>query len=381
MKRFSLCTTGTLLSLGLLLLIRPTLIGQSKLSVLLPQGQWSPTGSMTAGRAGATATLLQTGKILVAGGYDQAGALSSAELYDPATGLWQSTSTMQVARSSHTATLLPDGRVLVAGGCTNSNCSATTRTSEVYDPIAGTWTLKGVMTTARYFFAATLLRGGKVLVEGGCSLGNCNSVTTTAELFDPRSGKWSATGSMANLRDYHSATLLNSGQVLVAGGFGSRGVTSSAELYDPTTGLWSPAGNTLGGHALHTATLLGTGEVIVAGGRSSSGLAGAGCELFDPTTLASKTTGSMGTARESHVAVTLPGGRVLVAGGSGFIRPKWYPVSATEIYNPQTGSWTSTGSMSTGRSGLVGALLPNGQVLAAGGYNLSSLSSAELYQP
>jgi hypothetical protein len=183
------------LVLGLILFLLGVLAAQSDLSVLILPGQWSFTGSMTAARADATATLLRNGKVLVVGGHDLVSALASAELYDPATALFSSTGSLNVARSSHTATLLPDGRVLVAGGCTNSNCSATTRTSEVYDPLAGTWSLTGIMVDSHYFFAATLLQTGEVLVEGGCNSGNCYSVTAGAEIFDPASGTSQPRGS------------------------------------------------------------------------------------------------------------------------------------------------------------------------------------------
>jgi hypothetical protein len=132
---------------------------------------------------------------------------------------------------------------------------------------------------------------------------------------------------------------------------------------------------------MHTATLLSTGTVLVAGGRGGSNLPTAACELYNPSTGTWKTTGSMATGRERFIAALLSNGRVLVTGGSGFSRPKWYSVATTEVYNPVTGSWTSTGSLKTGRSELSSALLPGGQVLVAGGYGISYLSSAEVYQP
>jgi hypothetical protein len=171
---------------------------------------WTTTASMTTPRFLPTATLLPSGKVLVAGGLSQAGSpLASAELYDPAAGTWSSTGSMATGRTFHTATLLPSGKVLVAGGQVAS--------AELYDPVAGTWTATDSMTTVRTFQTATLLASGKVLVTGGFD--KFYNPLASAELYDPGAGTWSATGAMGASRVYHTATLLASGKVLVAGGF------------------------------------------------------------------------------------------------------------------------------------------------------------------
>ena len=116
------------------------------------------TGSLAAARRYHTATLLLDGKVLVVGG-EAAGSiyLSSAELYDPATGFWTSTGTLNVARRSHTATLLEDGRVLVAGGYDGSYIGS----AEVYDPGTGLWTTTDSLDTARYNHTAASCRTEK----------------------------------------------------------------------------------------------------------------------------------------------------------------------------------------------------------------------------
>ena len=93
-----------------------------------------------------------------------AGNLSSAELYDPASGSWSATGSLNSARSFHTATLLSSGKVLVGGGVSLNNQSAT---AELYDPASGTWTATGSLNTARTYHTATLLSNGMVLVAGG----------------------------------------------------------------------------------------------------------------------------------------------------------------------------------------------------------------------
>jgi hypothetical protein len=142
-------------------------------------GSWAFTGSLSTARHGHTATLLKTGKVLVAGGIDGSGNdrfLSSAELYDPATGTWSDTGGLSVSRYLCTATPLPDGRVLVAGGYTGAHPPdfGVTNTAELYDPGSGTWSPTGNLTSNRAWHTATLLRSGKVLVAGGAT----NDITT-----------------------------------------------------------------------------------------------------------------------------------------------------------------------------------------------------------
>jgi len=338
---------------------------------------WTNTNSMTTARYGPTATLLQSGQVLVAGGRDSTGFFASAELYDPGTGAWLPAGTMTSPRFGAAAVLLPSGKVLVAGGC-NSNCTVAQPTVDLYDPGTGTWSPTGSMLSPRYFFTATLLQNGTVLAAGGCNLGNCGTVTSSSEVFDPASGKWSLVGKLSAARDYHTATLLPSGRVLVAGGYGVSGVTASAELFDPVTSTWSSAGTMVYALAQSTATLLPTGKVLIAGGSVSLPVKVA--EVYDPATSAWTATGSMQNARAGHTATLLTSGLVLVAGGTSFVRPKCIKLASCELYDPATGAWSSTASMNIGRTQHVAALLNTGQVLAAGGVGtFNVLSSAEIY--
>jgi hypothetical protein len=170
-----------------------------------------------------------------------------------------------------------------------------------------------------------LLASGEVLVAGGCFH------LSSAELYDPATETWTATGNMNLGRDRHTATLLSSGQVLVAGG--SRGnfhFAIKTELYDPASGTWTVTHPLRNSHnrKYHTATLLPNGQVLVAGGVRAIPLSTAG--LYDPVTGMWDGTASMGTARAAHTATLLPSGQVLVTGGvgSGLI-----PVSSAELYD------------------------------------------------
>ena len=186
-------------------------------------GMFVPTGGMSSARSNHTATLLSNGKVLIAGGYNccTATTLASAELYDPAAGTFTPTGSMNIGRNNHTATLLNNGKVLVAGGSDNNGLIQAG--AELYDPATGTFTATGSMSTVRSNHTATLLNNGKVLIAGGencCNFG----VLTSEELYDSSTGTFSSTGSLQpftnSSRILHTATLLNNGKVLVAGGAG-----------------------------------------------------------------------------------------------------------------------------------------------------------------
>ena len=140
---------------------------------------------------------------------------------------------------------LASGQILVAGGCTGLNangCSGVTNKAEIYNPSTGKWTATGSMIAARGNLTATLLPNGKVLVAGG--INGADNPIATAELYNPATGKWTATGNMITARDEHTAALLATGNVLVAGGENLSGVTTTrTELYNPSTGKWTATGN------------------------------------------------------------------------------------------------------------------------------------------
>jgi WD40 repeat protein len=334
-------------------------------------GRFMPTGSMRSGHDLHTGTLLVNGKVLIAGGAINKGdpycpnGMASAELYDWAVGSFSQTGSMASPRYAHTATSLLNGEVLVTGGIPSGiDCedlgTPAVNSAELYDPSHGSFTTTGSMMELRVWHTATLLTDGKVLVAGGTD-GNL-STSKTAELYDPKTGAFSSTGDMSIHRSSHTATLLANGKVLIAGG-----PTAKAEIYDPGTRTFSPTGSMTAARAGHTATLLATGRVLITGG---SELATA--EVYDPTTGSFAPTGSMGQARSSHTATLLSDGSVLIAGGGD---------STAEIYNPSTGSFTPTGGMEIGRAGHTATLLPNGKVLVAGGGDSHHpLATAELYK-
>jgi hypothetical protein len=343
---------------------------------------WTATGAMIEARTGHTATQLLDGRVLVAGGVGTqtseffANILASAELYDPGTGQWTATGAMLGIRTGHTATLLPDGKVLVTGGGESSDGNGGPLSSaELYDPNTGTWTATGSTIGAGPGRTATLLGNGKVLVTGGS--GENFEGVAVAELYDPSTGSWSATGDMVEPRSGHRATLLLGGMVLVVGGG-----LASAELYDPATGQWTATGSTLGVLVGHTATLLVDGRVLVAGGMGGTG-ASSSAELYDPTTGQWTAITAMLEARLYHYATLLSDGKVLVTGGVDSVIDGGVAVGSAELYDPTTGFWTTTEPMPDPRRGFTAALLRDGTVLVSGGSgsDFGALAAVELYDP
>ncbi|GJG96849.1 kelch repeat-containing protein [Cupriavidus pauculus] len=310
-----------------------------------------------------TATRLNNGLVLVAGGFTGGGSTDSAWLYNPATDTWAPTGTMFVPRSSHTATLLQDGRVLISGGQVFSQIE--TDSAEIYDPATGTWSPAGLMSDARQNQSSTLLANGKVLVAGGFNqLGGFVTNLASMDVYDPVTNAWTTmTTTLASPRAQHAAARLPDGNVLLAGGIGNGGLLGTTEIVaiDDSGTSVSPAPVVFGNVTM--GTTLADGSVLVLGDATSA--AAPRAYRYDPTTL-TWTASSMISARSIPTVTRLADGRVLVSGGtlvsSGGVR-----TTSTEIYDPATNTWIAGAPMAAGRAAAQAVVLADGSVLMLGG--------------
>jgi len=282
-------------------------------------------------------------------------------------------------RSSHTATRLLDGRVLLAGGSVAAP-TYVTGSAELYNPATNSWSATGSLNQSRTFHRAVLLPDGRVLVMSGQSFGANN--LSSAELYDPVIMQWTYTASMSSPHFLSDPVVLPNGKVLVAGG---RTIveTDNAELYDPASGTWSPTGNLLQPRSSYHATLLANGKALIAGGFSQTG-AVAAAELYDPSTGTFSGTGSILTPRAiGNIQILLGDGKVLFAGGFQQKRDRTKFFGEAEIYDPATGLWTRVDSLRTRRTNFTANLLSDGKVFCVGGTDSSfhSIASIEEYSP
>ena len=373
----------------------------SPIPVAGPGGVWIPIGSMGTPRDGPVALRLHDGRVLVVGGRGGVVGyqhdLTSAELYDPATGTWSTTGS--ISKPLVAATLLSDGKVLVLVAHFDSPISA-----EVYDPASGTWTATGPMDPGVEDPGDefTVLRDGRVLLVG----------REGAQVYDPASGIWTATGPMVR-ECCGTLTALRDGRVLEIGG---------AQVYDPASGTWTATAKRKNEGSHPASALLSDGKVLVAGGRifttSTDGTSIDEhdldtAEVYDPVTGSWTAIASMHAKAHPAAAFLQPDGKVLVVGDQSSelydpaigtwtalpVRPAVLAKSALDgdadqpacaamdLYDPHTGSWTTaSATLQCGPRSLTPLL--DGTVLVAGGTDCigddgecGSTGTAQLYVP
>jgi len=239
-------------------------------------GKFQAAGEMSVGRVGQTAVLLRSGKVLITGGWIGHRCTDSAELYDSATGRFTPlASKMTTRRGDARATVLANGDVLITGGADHDSPSGIA-SAEIFRVADMSFHALQPMHFARVAHTATLLRDGRVLIVGGRG----QAVNAVAEIFDPKTERFSETGKLTTARYKHTAGLLPDGRVLVAGGSDERdwnGNLSSAEIYDPRTGKFTSAPSLINARFKlpGEAVLLDSGKLLIAGGSRE-------VELFDP---------------------------------------------------------------------------------------------------
>jgi Kelch motif/Galactose oxidase, central domain len=338
-------------------------------------GSVTPATPMLEPRSGHSATLLLDGKVLIAGGMRRnQDFYRSAELFDPATGKFQPTGDMAIAAVGRSAVLLRSGKVLIVGGWIGHGCTDST---ELYDPATGKFTQIARMTTKRGRPSATLLANGDVLIAGGADRGDTRGGIASAEVFHAATMTFEPVGSMHAGRISHTATLLNDGRVLIAGGRGDN-LTPTAELYDPRTKQFILTGSLLTARYKHTAGLLPDGRVLIAGGSDERDWGGSlnSAEIYDPRSGKFIATSPLNDGRFKlpEEAVQLASGQLLIAGGSKLV----------EIYNPATGKFLLTsGQLSERWHFMTETRLKDGEVLLTGGYANTDRATNEtwIYRP
>jgi len=272
-------------------------------------GKFTPAGEMSIGRVGHAAVLLHSGEVLIVGGWVGHGGAASAELYNPSTGKFRTIASMTTRRARPSATLLPDGDVLLAGG-TELDTPGGMASAEVFHATTLQFEPVGSMHEGRIAHTATLLLDGRVLIAGGRGA----SVTAATELYDPHTKQFVPTGSLRTARYKHTAGLLPDGRVLIAGGSDNRdwhGAMSSAEIYDPRTGKFTETSSLndsrfkLPGESVQ----LSSGRVLVAGGSKL-------VEIYDPVTAKFLlVAGQLSDAWHFMTVTRLKDGEVLLTGG------------------------------------------------------------------
>lgn len=304
----------------------------------------------------------------------------------------------------HTVTLLNNGKVLVTGGYSGTFLSS----AEIYDPNTGKWTTTGSMINLRSYHTATLLPNGKVLVTGGqmASRGS-DFISNNAEIYDPATGKWTATQNMITKRSTHAALLIKkgplAGKVLVTGGqTGHIGIPSDnlcgsdnyttrcAEIYDPNKGTWSSTGSMVFGsyYVAYQNYLveMSNGLILLVGGDSCCSYHSfSDAQVFDSNTQTWSATSPKATYAQGP-RVLLTNGNVLLVGGQNGWQGAEQGLASAEEYNPNDEQWIAVANMSTVRAYPTLTVMQSGKVLVAGGNNGIwgtdvSKNSAEIYNP
>ena len=330
---------------------------------------WSTTAPMQVERASTPPIALKSGLVLFAGGHTRGSSYftTTSELYDPFTNTWQSTGGTTGMRARGAAVKLDSGKVLMVGG---NNDQGMVSSAEVYDPDTGTWSGVGNMSMRRWEHRATLLQSGKVLVTGGEVIRrheygyDIHEDATSAELYDPATGGFSFAGNIGHNTRLSTPVLLYSGEVLLVSGN-----TQRVAVYNPDTNSWravasiptSRSGYSTGDNV--TATRLYSGAVLVVGGPT--------VDLYVPYNDQWTTAAPMNHPRLGHTATLLYSGQVLVTGGG---------VAQSEVYDPYTNTWTVVGIAPNTAKDNTATLLQSGQVLVFGAV-FDYQSTASIFTP
>ncbi len=327
---------------------------------------WSSTGPLPDNTIETSLAFIPTNStVLMAGGYLPS-YLNKTRIFDPITQTWAAGPNLTNTRSYPTATYIPSiQQVIVVGGYRGSSVNDV----DFYNPATNTIAVADPLPGNRHHHTATLLSNDTVLIAGGYQN---TSTVTTAYVYSAATTLWTSS-TMVSAAGRHTATLLSNGKVLVVGGTSQ---SNTAQLYDLTPNTWASTTNPPGFHGDqgHTATLMSDGRVLVVGGEYSGTLY-KNADIYDPTTGTWTTTGQLNMARSYHTAHLLPNGKVLVIGGGGSGTN-----TTTELYDPTTGTWSNDGALPASMGNIHRSILfPSGplqgRILATGVGTASILSA------
>ncbi len=330
---------------------------------------WKDLPAKWTGAGAHSATLLKDGRVLLAGGLIyETGAKGSAKawIYNPTQGKFNAVADMNQPRGFHHSLLLKDGRVMVIGGRDGSSYKPLA-SAEIFNPSTKKWSKTPDMPTKRSGLAAVRLPNGNVLVSGGYS--NATTLDTMV-IFEPKSNSWlTPATSLKKRRSAHTMTLMNNGKVLIAGGYGGSGTDrtkytqlDSFEVYDANNGTLSLSKAKMGDkRAGHTAALLDSGKVMLVGGYCGFQCTPSGDELYDPTKDQASKINHQGKPPSHHAMVKLNDGKIVVIGGSFADEKK------VVIFDPKGNYWKTGPSLKHGRFDHTVTLLKSGRMLVAGG--------------
>jgi hypothetical protein len=324
--------------------------------------------------------MLPDGRVMFVGGglaemYGFSDPYRIVTVYNPANGAFKNLSAMKYARACPLAVALRDGRILVAGG----GAGTEELSAEIYDPATSSWSATGSLLADQDCATGILLPSGEVLIPG-------NSSDARVQLYNPETGQFRWGAAAPTKADNRTYTLLNDGRVLFVGGavigfmVGITALYANAEIYDPNTDTFTPTGSLVKPRWDHAATLLSDGRVLIVGGANKDAVYNS-CEIWDPATGQFTLTGWLTAARQGATATTLQNGRILVAGGGNNTNNPLF----AELYDPAAGKFTRGGSMVAERWGAQAILLHDGRVLVWGGNGYAAPDSvvpyAEIYRP
>ncbi len=324
-------------------------------------GLWEIIDSMDVRRRNFSSSIFANNKILATGG-DLFPNYNSAEIYNGEIGLWENTTSMLEGRLVHHLLTLSNGNVIAIGGFLKKSC-------EVFNPDSNSWRYTDSIETIKYWGSTvTPLDDGRILVVGGYYFNQStlqNIYYNTCEIYDPATESWSFIDSLSEGRAGHTATILDNGKVLVAGGYGGINYLNSCEIYDPVTNQWSAAGNLLHARDYHSSLPLSDGRVLVSGGTTPDSTLGTRyCEIYDPTANSWSEAGEMTVPRTSHKSVLLFDSTVLITGGS-FEPEIW------EIYDPKTQTIIFYDTLPHIVFEPELEMFPDGRIVSLGGYTFN----------